>query len=674
MKTNQNSLTSEIFALRQYLLNKVPYKIIFIVTGLLATLWFLFRVIPKPSRAGYPCMQAAAPLMSGFVLYLLSFTGSFFAFRKAKSLLNKNSYSKAVILLFVGVVLASAFFVVSNYKSDAIANIMVVAEPPDGPNNPMGTGQGIFPGRVVWAHNPDATDENCDNTPGNSFWDYHNNDTLVIRNMVEQSLVKLTGTDDYPSVWDSIFTNHNRKKYNESRGYQNDEKIFIKINQGTSKWILNGDEQANGFTWPTSGTIQPSWRQKHYAATETGPFVVLNILRQLVHEAGVPQENISIGDPMAHIFGHNFQPWYNEFPNVKYIDQYTDEHNRTFVFPATEASMNYSDEGETLDETSERYFEIMENADYMINVACLKPHIRAGVTLCTKNHFGSITRDGASHLHPSLISISDQGWDQSNEGYNKYRVMVDIMGHKYLGANTMLFVIEGLFGGGANETHQPVKWNSDPFNGDWTNSILMSFDQVALESVAFDILRNEYDGVFQPEDHPNWFGVDDYLHQAADPDQWPEGFTYNPDGQGPLTSLGVHEHWNNDADRQYSRNLGTAEGIELVTTDGSADPVAVEGLQWDDSVFLSAYPNPFSNQVNLQFDLQQPGEVSIVVLDMQGRIVATITDNRFSEGSHQINWNAANTSLQNGFYMIRLQMRSQGKLYNKNFKIQHIKH
>jgi hypothetical protein len=36
-------------------------KLILISIGLLSTLWFLLRVIPKPSRASYPCMQLAAP-------------------------------------------------------------------------------------------------------------------------------------------------------------------------------------------------------------------------------------------------------------------------------------------------------------------------------------------------------------------------------------------------------------------------------------------------------------------------------------------------------------------------------------------------------------------------------------------------------------------------------------
>jgi hypothetical protein len=31
-----------------------------------------------------------------------------------------------------------------------------------------------------------------------------------------------------------------------------------------------------------------------------------------------------------------------------------------------------------------------------------------------------------------------------------------------------------------------------------------------------------------------------------------------------VESLGVHEHWNNARDKQYSRNLGKKQGIELV--------------------------------------------------------------------------------------------------------------
>jgi len=118
-----------------------------------------------------------------------------------------------------------------------------------------------------------------------------------------------------------------------------------------------------------------------------------------------------------------------------------------------------------------------------------------------------------------------------------------------------------------------VKYFMAPFNNDWSNSIFISYDQVALESVCFDFLRTEWNGLNvhnasnnRWESMPNANGVDDYLHQAADSSNWPVGIKYDPDNSGrPLSSLGVHEHWNNADLKQYSRNLGLSTGIELIS-------------------------------------------------------------------------------------------------------------
>jgi len=67
-------------------------KLSFFLTGIISTAWFLVRVIPKPSRATYPCMRAAAPMMSGFVIYLLSLAGSLAAFRKTRVLILRSMY------------------------------------------------------------------------------------------------------------------------------------------------------------------------------------------------------------------------------------------------------------------------------------------------------------------------------------------------------------------------------------------------------------------------------------------------------------------------------------------------------------------------------------------------------------------------------------------------------
>ena len=54
------------------------------------------------------------------------------------------------------------------------------------------------------------------------------------------------------------------------------------------------------------------------------------------------------------------------------------------------------------------------------------------------------------------------------------------------------------------------------------------------------------------------------IHEAALANNAPSGAEYL-DGLGNhLQSLGVHEHWNNATDKQYGRNLGKIEGIELI--------------------------------------------------------------------------------------------------------------
>jgi hypothetical protein len=53
--------------------------------GILSTGWFLIRVIPKPGRAAYPCMRAAAPFVSAFMIYQMGLAISVIAFRIGRS-------------------------------------------------------------------------------------------------------------------------------------------------------------------------------------------------------------------------------------------------------------------------------------------------------------------------------------------------------------------------------------------------------------------------------------------------------------------------------------------------------------------------------------------------------------------------------------------------------------
>jgi hypothetical protein len=191
-------------------------------------------------------------------------------------------------------------------------------------------------------------------------------------------------------------------------------------------------------------------------------------------------------------------------------------------------------------------------AKYLINMALLRPHGMAGVTLIGKNHFGSVyfPNEGGGWsprtLHNSVLRTQAVG---------SYNALVDLMGHRQLGGKTMLYMLDGLYSAEQNEGNV-IKWAS--FNDHWASSLMMSQDPVAIDSVGIDVLRNE------PNATQVRGNVDNYLHEAAQANKPPSGTVYNPDKSGVLASLGVHEHWNNPTDRKYSRNLGRKQGIELI--------------------------------------------------------------------------------------------------------------
>jgi hypothetical protein len=190
-------------------------------------------------------------------------------------------------------------------------------------------------------------------------------------------------------------------------------------------------------------------------------------------------------------------------------------------------------------------------AKYMINMALLRPHGMAGVTLTAKNHFGSVhfPNDGGWSprvLHNSVLRTQPMG---------SYNALVDLIRHRHLGGKTMLYILDGLYTAEHNEGNV-IKWAS--FGDHWASSMLMSQDPVAIDSVGLDILRSE------PRATQVRGNAENFLHEAAQAAKPPSGTLYNPDGTGAPASLGVHEHWNNATARKYSRNLGRKEGIELI--------------------------------------------------------------------------------------------------------------
>jgi hypothetical protein len=322
---------------------------------------------------------------------------------------------------------------------------------------------------------------------GDFYFKPENTDYKLVSNMVSESVKKLTEKDYASKSWDVMFRYFNNKKSQINKGYTQDEKIFIEINQTSLRGRVKKDSRSAGnYYYPAYNAAS---QRPQSIVCETSPPIVLEILRELVNDFGIDQSNISVGDPQNLIYEHNYDAWSAEFPDVVYADNLFGTHGRTLIKPIVDYLVYYLDKSQT-----DKLYDIIENADYMVNVALLKPHLRAGITLTAKNHFGSQSRSGASHLHYSGVSPVADG-NPTNGGYHKYCVMVDIMGSNYLGQNTLLYVVDYLYEGRASEGQLPVKYFMALFNNDWSSSIFISQDQVTIESVCYDFLRTEWNGL-----------------------------------------------------------------------------------------------------------------------------------------------------------------------------------
>ncbi len=55
--------------------------------------------------------------------------------------------------------------------------------------------------------------------------------------------------------------------------------------------------------------------------------------------------------------------------------------------------------------------------------------------------------------------------------------------------------------------------------------------------------------------------------------------------------------------------------------------------------FIRSYPNPFSGETTIQFELDRVATASVTIYDVSGRVVKTLAVNRVWEaGSHALTW------------------------------------
>lgn len=402
-------------------------------------------------------------------------------------------------------------------------------------NKPIGEAKGIYPGRVTWIR--DAAVARWNGKDGR-WWDEGNIDQERLNTMYDKSLCALAGAKSPQKAWNKIFKYFNRTHGNGNKGYKNGETIVIKINLNNTYEVNDRDNDI-----------------------DESPQATIALLRQLTQYAGVPQECITVYDasigwkPRA-MPTRLYDPVHMLFPQVKWMSAKGSQG----VEPANwvDNAISYTDPTVTLGTVLPK---AVVDAKYLINIALLKGHEISGVTLCAKNHFGSIPFPSRMHGTHTVSQMNGKEGD--------YSAYVDLMGSPNLGGKTLLYLVDGIYGMQTNVgAPRPDRDKWKMFHNEWSASYFMSLDPVAIESVCMDFLFAEFGKELGFSGAPAFKkgssqNCDNYLKEAAKGHNDRLG-DYRPNGV-KIGSLGVFEHWNNAKDKQYSRNLGRKEGIELIT-------------------------------------------------------------------------------------------------------------
>ena len=251
-------------------------------------------------------------------------------------------------------------------------------------------------------------------------------DQEVVTNMMSEAIRALTNQPTVNAAWTYLFTHHN----SDNHDYQQGEKIAVKLN------LNNNIHDINTNQVPMIQTIRA-------------------LLNQLVNQKGVREEDIIIYDTTRDFVSYQRNGILNYFPNV-------------VLSPTNTCLINEKILGA-------RISQVIKEANYIINMPLLRTHERAGATLSLKNHLGSV-------CEPDLFHYD---FYNTSPAQNSLAVLNS---HPYIKDKTILIIDDAIYG---LKSGGPMG-NPDGSAGikPYPNSIFMSEDPVAIDSVMIDYLQS----------------------------------------------------------------------------------------------------------------------------------------------------------------------------------------
>jgi aminopeptidase N len=174
---------------------------------------------------------------------------------------------------------------------------------------------------------------------------------------------------------------------------------------------------------------------------------------------------------------------------------------------------------------------------------------------------------------------------------------------------------------------------------------------------------------------PNW-AYETFEVMLYDPAYWTtetgDGeivFQYHFVDDPTSCTVGIENWAQNDGlqylyDGSYNENAwAITNGFAVKFTTGStyAVPSSGQGITPESYVLHQNYPNPFNMQTIIQYELPEPGMVTLEVYNVLGQRIATLAHGRQEAGSHSVPWNGKSENgldAASGVYFYRLQAGS----------------
>ena len=104
-------------------------------------------------------------------------------------------------------------------------------------------------------------------------------------------------------------------------------------------------------------------------------------------------------------------------------------------------------------------------------------------------------------------------------------------------------------------------------------------------------------------------------------------------------------------------NLDTDSDISIIAGNVACDKMSVRWLDGRNFSITSLYPNPFNPVTQIDYSVDQAGDLRLSIYNILGQEVAVLHNGYQTEGNYQAVWNAS--SLSSGVYYIKMMMHGQ---------------